>query len=186
MFHWWGAHTEFQVCCSILLSFCLLWIEKQVSSSWKLILSFLPSEKLDLNKFWKQLSFLQWWNSLSVFNFGMGRTHTTKAILNFITWRKAMPLPNFSTVESTVIFCGAYTPEGITSGGVSAESLKTTDQAKKNGSWFPWRSANFPLPNLGGIITKKEAWPVVQVFPFLGKPGTSVLDYHKNFKLSQV
>lgn len=115
-----------------------------------------------------------------------GRTHTTKAILNFITWRKAMPLPNFSTVESTVIFCGAYTPEGITSGGVSAESLKTTDQAKKNGSWFPWRSANFPLPNLGGIITKNEAWPVVQVFPFLGKPGTSVLDYHKNFKLSQV
>lgn len=60
-----------------------------------------------------------------------GRAHTCMVLVNFITRRKAVPPPNFTTVESPVIFCVVYTLEGITLGGISAEILKTTSQAKK-------------------------------------------------------
>lgn len=65
--------------------------------------------------------------------------HNTVVFLNFKASSKAVGPPNFPTVESTVIFCGVNTLEGITSGGISAEILKTTGQVKKkkNRSWFP-------------------------------------------------
>lgn len=54
----------------------------------------------------------------------------TTVLLNLIALRKARTPPNFPTIESTVLFCGAYTLEGVTFGGISAGILKTASQAK--------------------------------------------------------